>query len=467
MRPALTTAAALALTCLPALVVTTSVADAASYSCRGERATIVGTDRAETLRGTAGRDVVVARGGSDTIRALGGDDLVCGGGGGDRLFGGDGFDRLNGEAGADRLEGGAGDDALNGGANLEQCGDQYCDEWEVIGDELVGGAGDDNLHPGPAVNGWDSYDPDSVIFADSPRGVTVDLSTAATTGTGTATGRGRDTLHWTAMMGVVGSQHADSITGSDGMDYMVGLSGDDRLLGLGAWDLIHADGTDFGSTGAAGDDYVDAGADSDYIWSLDGTDELHGGDGMDSILVKGSRGDQVYGEGDIDRLRVVIGADGSNVAGATYDAGPTDPTPPLGHSQVLTLKAPAVDGDYTVDAAAGTVTTAGSSGTIAGWETYQFESPDGRWHFAGTEGPDHVSIAVGGRGRLFADGNGGDDELHGGPRWDRLTGGAGNDLLDADEGNDFLDGGEGDDIARGGDGTDTCTMAETASGCEN
>ena len=96
--------------------------------CRGRRATVVGTERPDRLRGTSGRDVILARGGNDVVRARGGNDLVCAGagndlargeGGRDRLFGQAGRDQLLGGRGGDLLVGGAGKDRLRGGAGLD------------------------------------------------------------------------------------------------------------------------------------------------------------------------------------------------------------------------------------------------------------------------------------------------------------------------------------------------------------
>jgi uncharacterized delta-60 repeat protein len=60
--------------------------------CLGERATIVGTRRADEITGTPRRDVIAALAGRDEVRALSGADLICGGKGRDRLFGGPGRD---------------------------------------------------------------------------------------------------------------------------------------------------------------------------------------------------------------------------------------------------------------------------------------------------------------------------------------------------------------------------------------
>ncbi|HEX6653427.1 MAG TPA: beta-propeller fold lactonase family protein [Thermoleophilaceae bacterium] len=76
-------------------------------TCNGKRATIVGTKRADRLRGTPGRDVVAALGGNDRVAALGGNDVVCGGRGKDTLRGGRGRDQLAGGPQRDTCIGGA------------------------------------------------------------------------------------------------------------------------------------------------------------------------------------------------------------------------------------------------------------------------------------------------------------------------------------------------------------------------
>lgn len=121
--------------------------------CRGQVATIVGTDGPDRIKGTPGNDVIVAYGGNDRIEGLGGNDIICagpgrdwvdGGAGNDVIVGGGGNDVLKGGPGDDQLFGGAGDDVLKGGA-----GD----------DQLAGGGGRDRLDGG---SGFDSCGPASV-----------------------------------------------------------------------------------------------------------------------------------------------------------------------------------------------------------------------------------------------------------------------------------------------------------------
>ena len=112
------------------LVAVAATTSAAPPSCRGEVATIVGTEGGELIVGTDGADVIVALGGADTVRSLGGADTVCAGDGEDRVHGGTGRDELEGGNGDDTLQGGtgqdllygnAGDDVLDGGLHHDAC----------------------------------------------------------------------------------------------------------------------------------------------------------------------------------------------------------------------------------------------------------------------------------------------------------------------------------------------------------
>ena len=109
---------------------------AASPTCFGHKATIVGTNAADNLVGTAARDVILARRGHDHVYARQGNDLVCGGPGRDKLSVGSGADRAASGRGNDRIEGGDGQDVLNGGAGT---------------DRLDGGAGTDTCRLGEDV----------------------------------------------------------------------------------------------------------------------------------------------------------------------------------------------------------------------------------------------------------------------------------------------------------------------------
>jgi uncharacterized delta-60 repeat protein len=62
--------------------------------CMGHKATIVGTRRGETWRGTGHRDVIAGLAGNDRIEGRRGNDLICGGPGHDRIDGGPGHNRI-------------------------------------------------------------------------------------------------------------------------------------------------------------------------------------------------------------------------------------------------------------------------------------------------------------------------------------------------------------------------------------
>jgi uncharacterized repeat protein (TIGR01451 family) len=112
-------------------------------TCRGRRATIVGTAGADVLGGTAGPDVIFAWTGSDAIFPGGDRDLVCAGPGDDftnsgpqpdTVLAGRGADRVVGRAGGDELRGGRGRDRIRGGRGA---------------DLIAGGLGIDRCFGGP------------------------------------------------------------------------------------------------------------------------------------------------------------------------------------------------------------------------------------------------------------------------------------------------------------------------------
>ena len=195
------------------LAVTSAPVAATVETCDGRPATIVAVEGRAT-RGTEGDDVIVGTDGPDVVDALGGNDVVCGLGGGDELHGG------------------AGDDRLFGGLSGR-------DENGVYQADLVlPGAGDDTidvgLDPTALTDGQEDNGPgfDSISWADSPAGVTVDLVA------GTAIGEGSDTIVLQPATKTVGSAHADSITGSDRAEEFDTGPGDDVVTSAGGDDVV-------------------------------------------------------------------------------------------------------------------------------------------------------------------------------------------------------------------------------------
>ena len=90
------------------------------FRCAGRRATIVGDDGPDRIKGTKKADVIVANAGRDIVRGRGGNDRICGGRGKDQLRGNNGRDRIFGQAGADLLAGGRASDTLRGGKGKDK-----------------------------------------------------------------------------------------------------------------------------------------------------------------------------------------------------------------------------------------------------------------------------------------------------------------------------------------------------------
>jgi uncharacterized delta-60 repeat protein len=113
------------------------------YRCGGKRATIIGTNKKNRLRGTKRADVIVALGGDDKVDGRGGNDVICAGKGNDSVAGGPGKDRIYGESGKDSLKGGDGNDSLDGGSGNDKL---YGQSGK---DALRGRSGRDRLNGGP------------------------------------------------------------------------------------------------------------------------------------------------------------------------------------------------------------------------------------------------------------------------------------------------------------------------------
>lgn len=369
--------------------------------CRGEQATLVGTERTETLRGTPGRDVVVSHGGDDRIITGEGGDVVCAGDGfdfvrlgpgrdlaygaaeEDTLKGGAGADLLFGEDGVDTLAGGPGDDRLVGGSG-----------HAIIVEFLLGGPGDDRLVGGPGL--------DNALFFDAPRGVHVDLEK------GVARGHGRDEL--VGIEGVAGSNHDDVILGDDGRNGLYGQFGDD---------LIKARGSGRIATKTA-----------DYLSGDEGRDTLVGGRGQDLVTYSRSPNPVVVdlarhratGVGP-DILQGIEGVEGSWWDDRLLGSGAADL---LGGS----------GGDDLIDGRAGRDTV----------------------FYNDLRGPAEVSLADGygtvdGAGRDVLRGM---ENIWGTNRADTLYGDNGPNVIRGLGGADLLVGFDGVDVLDGGVGQDTC-----------
>lgn len=356
-------------------------AHAASVTCDGLVATIVGTQASDRLVGTSGRDVIAGLAGNDSIDGRGGNDIICGGPGGDRLVGGPGNDRLL-----------SGPPAGNGGDHF---GPQ---------DTLVGGPGDDTLvaaGPRPRKNAV------VLSYVGAPRGVTVDL------GAGTASGWGSDTILARTWVEVVGSSHDDVLTGSARADWLEGRAGDDTISGLAGDDRLDDGG---------GDDTVSGGPGDDDIMVAFGHDTAHGNGGNDSIFGFDWKADHVFGDAGDDVIdeTVPVSADQEISGGSGSDRA-------FLRWRRLVSGKPAFT-KVTTDMPAGTWTFTDQSVSfpLTGLERLEVDGK-GRWTAIGTDGDD--VYVTGWLTKLVASMGDGDDRVTGSNKADDLDGGAGTDTV--------------------------------------
>jgi len=204
--------------------------------CHGRRPTIVGTEKADVLRGTPGRDVIWGGGGDDEIYGSLGNDLLCGGPGADLIHGGRGNDIADGGAGDnDRVIGDLGDDKLLGGPGN---GDEVAGSLGI--DTVTGGPGDfdvvhgdygyDRMDGGAGKGDIASFATD--VGAGRDGGVKVSLAKHR------ARGDGHDRLfRFESVEGsafediLVGDKQANTIDGGPGNDVLRGGGGHDELRG--------------------------------------------------------------------------------------------------------------------------------------------------------------------------------------------------------------------------------------------
>jgi Ca2+-binding RTX toxin-like protein len=224
------------------------------HECLGVTATIVGTAKTDSLRGTDGADVIWAGPGYDKVVAFGGNDLICMGAANDPL-----------EARPDRI----GDFGL----------------WNEI---VLGGPGDDRIVGGPGGNSLDGEAGDDEIWMAPDPSLGDYLVYEGNYGEG---GPGNDVIHGRAgrdkLWGDAGDDMldgsngddimsggfgADTLIGGDGADDLVGRGGADRLDGGLGNDRLRGDHTDPGSNRYAGVDVLSGGP---------GDDVLDGGPGND------------------------------------------------------------------------------------------------------------------------------------------------------------------------------------------
>jgi len=247
---------------------------------------------------------------------IGSDDRI------DRFIGTSDNNHFWGQGGGDVFSGGGGDDTLDGGRDGDLL---YGEDGD---DVLIGGSGQDYLDGGAGV--------DTVVYAGSSSGVTVDLANGTAQG-GDAdgpvqiVGRGTVIRHdiIVDVENATGSYHDDHLIGTGGANTLSGGAGDDLLTGGAGDDLLD------GGAGRDTADYADAaegvrlnlgkgGSEGDTYVSI----ENLSGSGFDD-RIKGDRGANVLtGQGGNDTLKGGNGAD--ILLGDFAAAGDALPQPGLG-----------------------------------------------------------------------------------------------------------------------------------------
>ncbi len=259
----------------------------------------------------------------------------------------DGIDTIIGNAGADIIFARGGDDTIKGGGGADY------------------------------INGGDGID--TVTYEDSDVGVQVSLA-AGKGKYGTAEG---DTL--VDVENVQGSSYDDILLGNAKDNKLIGAGGNDTLKGGGGHDALY---------GGAGDDIIEIDDANDYV---------DGGEGIDTLLLKGN-GYEVH----LGFNGLIDNTDGIGQTGKGYgnDVRPDGPFHPFGHD-VLGIE--------------------NVTGSAGGDDIY---------------GSSAANVLQGGGGNDLLVGFGGNDTLAGGSGNDWLVGGLGADLLTGGSGNErfvFMD----------------------------
>ncbi|CAA6825077.1 MAG: Alkaline phosphatase (EC [uncultured Thiotrichaceae bacterium] len=193
----------------------------AEWYCDGQLATIIGTNKADRLKGTSGDDVIVGLNGKDWIDGKGGNDIICGGKGEDNIIAGDGNDKVFGGRGNDLIRGGLGNDELHGDEGRDTIKGDDGDDKAFGGkgaDLIQGGAGNDELHGDEGRDTLKGEDGDDKAFG----GKGADLIQG---------GAGNDELHGDEGRDVIqGGRGDDRLYGGKGKDELIGGKGDDEII---------------------------------------------------------------------------------------------------------------------------------------------------------------------------------------------------------------------------------------------
>lgn len=394
----------------------------------------------------------------DTLTGNTNTNTLTGGAGNDTLYGLAGTDSLFGGVGADTLDGGAGADILNGGADIDTVtyanstsgltidlvdggnrgtGDAAGDTFVDI-EKVLGSAQSDIFFAGnKAINFDGGAGNDTVSYASASVAVNVSLTRDANMATpSTAAVQGT----WAAGQTFANIEH---LTGSAHNDVLAGNASVNTLIGGAGNDVL------MGSIGGAGD-------------TLIGDDEAGTGVGIDtvsydgitslglvaSLSVNSNTGTVSFsGNTQVDSLigiENITGGGGNDTITGNSSAnilvgGAGNDTLEGGLGADKLVGGASIDTASYANAAAGVIASLLSPGANTGAAAGDVYLGDG-------ETSTSIENLL---GSAF------NDTLTGDAAANTLTGGAGNDTLDGGVGNDILQGGAGNDMLLASAGADT------------
>ncbi|MCC7018892.1 MAG: DUF11 domain-containing protein [Ardenticatenales bacterium] len=247
------------------------------------------------------------------------------------------------------------------------------------------------------------------------------------------------------MIGTGSASSADFLFGLDGDDEMHGGVGNDWMFGNGGHDCVFGEADNdrmFGDLllwlgGSAGKDRMDGGDGTDWMFGNANDDTMNGGAGSDRVFGNADA-DTIHGGDGTDWLSGNSGGDTLN-GDASYDLV-------FGNGEVDTLYG-GDGGDF----------MAGGGEVGSGDNMYGNAGNDFMFGGAGMEymeGNDGTDVLSGGTANDHIVGNDGTDFLSGGPDDDTMAGLAGTDFMSGDAGADTLNGGGGSDLMWGRAGAD-------------
>ncbi len=293
---------------------------------------IIGSSVSNFLKGNTGNDTIEAGWGNDTVDGDGGNDLFT-------AIHDDGSDSYDGDAGIDTLSyQGSGTTAIT--AYLTHM--NGLNPAPYISRYSASGYHSDTIVSIEKLVGSDS-NADWIDTGSDNDGVVINLNNGRISGvTGQVThvlgfenvwaGSGHDIITGNAFANTLkGWSGNDAITGLGGNDELWGESGNDTLRGGLGDDTLFGGASNDVLIGNEGDDVMDGGLGNDtfYKYANNGSDEINGGDNIDTVIYQSSWDSIMFDavqnivlfNGDIDTLINIEKIYGTHAYGDVFNAG--------------------------------------------------------------------------------------------------------------------------------------------------